>query len=360
MSAQESTVTPQEGLEAAKGESTSGSAAELARGKDPLLQVERLQVRFASGRGTVYAANSVDFTLAAGETVAIIGESGSGKTVTARALLGLLPNNASVSGSVRFEGKEILGLPERELREHRGADIAMIFQDSSRSLSPTMAVGRQIVEAVRSHSEISKKAAQERALELLSQVRVPAPKHRFYQYPHELSGGMRQRVMIAIALASDPRILIADEATTALDVTTQAIIMELLVEIQRSREMGLIVISHDMAIASGYSDKVIVMYGGRVVEEGPTQELFASVRMPYTKLLLAAVPRLDQEVHGRLPVAEGSAPDLTALRDGCAFASRCPYVQDRCRTETPPLERDRSGHRWACFFPLKEEDGSRD
>jgi oligopeptide/dipeptide ABC transporter ATP-binding protein len=319
----------------------------------PLLEVSDLHVRFTQrGRPDVRAVGGLSYTLEAGRTLAIIGESGSGKTVSSRAIMGLLPESATVTGSVRIDGTELLGLSDAQMQRHRGADVAMVFQDPARSLNPTMRIGAQITEAIHSHAELDKADARERALQLLGLVRLPAAEQRFHEYPHQLSGGMRQRVMIAIALASEPRVLIADEATTALDVTTQAQIMQLLLELQEKLGMALIMISHDLGLAASFADEVIVMYAGRAVEQAPTRELFRSVRMPYTKALLEAIPRLERPPHTLLPVVPGRPPDLTALPPGCPFAPRCPNVQDDCLQTAPPLTEHEPAHRYACYHPV--------
>jgi oligopeptide/dipeptide ABC transporter ATP-binding protein len=314
----------------------------------PLLEVTDLRVRFTRGGRSVHAVNGLSYRLVPGRMLAVIGESGSGKSVSSRALMGLLPPTAQVSGSARFDGTELVGLPEREMRRRRGADIAMVFQDPARSLNPTMRIGAQITEAIRAHAQLDKAAAKERAIELLQLVRLPAPQRRFHEYPHQLSGGMRQRVMIAIALAGRPRLLIADEATTALDVTTQAQIMELLVELRQQLGMAVILISHDLALAAGYADDVVVMYGGRAVERAPSATLFASVRMPYTRALLGAIPLLERPSHGQLPVVPGQPPD--ALPSGCPFRPRCGSATDECAT-APPFDEHEPGHWWACWHP---------
>ncbi|HYW26246.1 MAG TPA: ABC transporter ATP-binding protein, partial [Terriglobales bacterium] len=265
-----------------------------------LLEVTDLQVRLRRGDREVRAVRGLTYRVTAGRTLAIIGESGSGKTVSCRAVMGLLPATAVVSGSAKLDGKELLGLPPSEMREHLGADVAMVFQDPVRSLNPTMRIGAQITEAIHEHLPMSGGEAGQRAVELLERVRIPLARRRFHEYPHQLSGGMRQRVMIAIALACHPRLLIADEATTALDVTTQAQIMELLLELQREMGMALIFISHDLSLAASYADEVMVMYAGRAVERAPTRTLFAHVRMPYTRALLDAIPRLDRPAHALL------------------------------------------------------------
>jgi oligopeptide/dipeptide ABC transporter ATP-binding protein len=319
-----------------------------------LLEVRNLRVRFDQRGQTVRAVNGISYSVDAGETLAIIGESGSGKTVSSRAVTGLLPDNAQVDGSVRLAGQELLGLPEKEMRHHRGTDLATVFQDPARSLNPTMRVGRQVSEAIRLHEDISKDEAKARSVELLRLVRLSAPERRYYEYPHQMSGGMRQRVMIAIALSCRPKVLIADEATTALDVTTQAKIMELIADLQQEFNMAVIMISHNLGLAASYADQVVVMYAGQVVEQADTKTLFSQVRMPYTRLLLDATPRLDREAHSSLPaMAQGPPPDLRQARVGCAFAPRCPSVQDRCRTEAPTMEVDGAGHRFACWYPLE-------
>jgi oligopeptide/dipeptide ABC transporter ATP-binding protein len=295
----------------------------------------------------------MSYSVAPGRTLAIVGESGSGKTVSSRALMGLLPETARVSGSVRFRGEEILGRPEPELRRLRGAELAMIFQDPARSLNPTMKVGAQITEAIRIHLPVGKAEAREQGIELLRKVRIPAPAQRFEEYPHQLSGGMRQRVMIAIALACHPALLIADEATTALDVTTQAQIMELLMSLQAELGMAIVMITHDMGLAATYADDVVVMYAGRVVERAGTAELFGAVRMPYTAALLSAIPQVARPSHTALPVVPGRPPDLTALPPGCAFAPRCPRVQEDCHVTSPPLAApDDPAHAFACHHPI--------
>ena len=320
-----------------------------------LLDVRDLTVRFRQRHREVLAVNAVSYAISPGQTLAIVGESGSGKTVSCRAVMGLLPPAASMAGSARFEGTELLGLTDRELRGHRGKNVAMVFQDPSRSLNPTMRIGAQLTEAIRSHLPLSRAQARERALELLALVRVPLPQRRFVEYPHQLSGGMRQRLMIAIALACHPKLLIADEATTSLDVTTQAQIMELLLDLQAQLGMALLLISHDLGLAASYTDEVIVMYAGRIVEQAPTRALFAHVRMPYTRALLDAIPRLERPAHSLLPVVPGRPPDMGALPAGCSFAPRCPSARDRCREASPALDEGEPGHSWACWFPCADE-----
>jgi oligopeptide/dipeptide ABC transporter ATP-binding protein len=317
----------------------------------PLLEVSGLRVRFRSRGGFVNAVQGISFSVEPGQTLAIIGESGSGKTVSAYALMGLLPRTAQVSGSIRFKGVEIVSLGERALQDHRGRNIAMVFQNPERSLNPTMQIGAQITEAVREHLPLGRRQAADRAVELLRMVRIPAPERRCHEYPHQLSGGMRQRVVIAIALACEPQLLIADEATTALDVTTQAQIMDLLLDLQRELGTALLMISHDLALAASYAEEILVMYAGRVVERASAADLFDRVRMPYTRALIDAVPRADLEPHVLLPVIGGRPPDLATVAPGCSFAPRCPDAQQDCLQKAPPLEEHEIGHWWACWHP---------
>ena len=320
---------------------------------EPLLEVEDLKVTFPDRGRQVRAVDGVSYVVYPGQTLAIVGESGSGKTVSCRAVMGLLPPAAVITGSARFAGIQLIGLTDDQLRAHRGADVAMVFQDPSRSLNPTMRIGSQIAEAVRAHRPVGKAQAREQAVALLRLVHMPLPERRCTEYPHQLSGGMRQRVMIAIALACRPKLLIADEATTALDVTTQAQIMELLLELQAELGMALMLISHDLGLAASYADEVIVMYAGRIVEQAPATRLFSRVRMPYTQALLEAIPRLERPAHSPLPVVGGRPPDLSALPAGCSFAPRCPRAADDCRAAAPPLTEHEPGHRWACWHPVE-------
>jgi oligopeptide/dipeptide ABC transporter ATP-binding protein len=319
---------------------------------DALLDVEDLRVTFPGRGREVHAVDGVSYRVYAGQTLAIVGESGSGKTVSCRAVMGLLPPGALITGSARFQGRQLIGLSDDQLREHRGANIAMVFQDPARSLNPTMRVGAQIAEAVRAHQDVSKAQAKAQAVDLLRLVHIPLPERRSVEYPHQLSGGMRQRVMIAIALACRPKLLIADEATTALDVTTQAQIMDLLLELQAELGMALMLISHDLGLAGAYADEVIVMYAGRIVEQAPAARLFSRVRMPYTQALFEAIPRLERPAHAPLPVIGGRPPDASDLPPGCSFAPRCRRAADDCRAAAPPLDEHEAGHRWACWHPV--------
>ncbi len=321
----------------------------------PVLDVRDLNVTFRSRLGKVYAVQGVSLTVEAGRTLALIGESGSGKTVSAQAIMGLLPRSAQVSGSIEFKGQQIVGRSEHELRDYRGRCVAMVFQNPERSLNPTMRIGTQIAEAVRSHLPVDRKQAHERAVDLLKMVRIPAPQRRFFEYPHQISGGMRQRVVIAIALACRPDVLIADEATTALDVTTQAQIMDLLLDLQQQTGTALLMISHDLGLAASYAEEVFVMYAGRIVERAPTKDLFGNVRMPYTQALLEAIPRIELEPHVILPVIGGRPPDLSSIPLGCPFAPRCRSVQDDCNQQRPPLTQHEPVHWWACWHPCGKE-----
>ena len=321
-----------------------------------LLEVEDLRVAFAVGGREVRAVDGISYAVEPGRTLAIIGESGSGKTVGCRAIMGLLPKGTRISGSARIRGSELIGLSDTELRRHRGTDMAMVFQDPARSLNPTMRIGTQITEAITAHRQVAKTEANAQAVELLRLVRMPAAGRRFHEYPHQLSGGMRQRVVIAIALACRPKLLIADEATTALDVTTQAQIMELLLELQQELDMALILISHDLGLAASYADEVVVMYAGKIVEQAPASRLFGrggTVRMRYTRALLDAIPHLERPAHGELPVVGGRPPDPTALPPGCSFAPRCASAADDCLAKAPALVEHAPGHRWACWHPCE-------
>lgn len=325
----------------------------------PLLTVSDLRVAFTRGHRTVHAVNGLSYELGAGRILAIIGESGSGKSVSSRALMGMLPPSAQVSGSAKIGGTELIGMPDRQMRRLRGGDIAMVFQDPARSLNPTMQVGAQVTESLRVREQTHRGTARDRAVDLLRRVRLPDPERRFHEYPHQLSGGMRQRVMIAIALAGKPRLLIADEATSALDVTTQAQIMELLVDLQQDLGMAVILISHDLGLAASYAQDVLVMYAGRAVEYAPTERLFAGLRMPYTRALLGAIPQLEAQPHTPLPVIQGQPPDLSALPSGCAFRPRCDSASDRC-AEVPTLTEHEPEHWWACWHPAGlADDGGR-
>jgi oligopeptide/dipeptide ABC transporter ATP-binding protein len=323
---------------------------------EALLQVEDLRVAFAAGGREIRAVDGVSYRVEARQTLAIIGESGSGKTVGCRAIMGLLPATATISGSAQLHGSELIGLSDAQLRKYRGSDMAMVFQDPARSLNPTMRVGSQITEAIRTHRKVNRSQARTEAVELLRLVRIPAPERRYHEYPHQLSGGMRQRVMIAIALACRPKLLIADEATTALDVTTQAQIMELMLELQAELGMSLVFISHDLGLAASYADEVVVMYAGKIVEQAQAKRLFGAggtVRMRYTRALLDAIPHIEREAHTQLPVVSGRPPDPTAMPPGCSFAPRCANAADDCLATAPALAEHSPGHSWACWHPCE-------
>jgi peptide/nickel transport system ATP-binding protein len=304
----------------------------------PLLEIASLGVTFDSSESPVKAVRGVSVSVRAGEVLGIVGESGSGKSVTMLAAMGLLPTTASVSGSVRFRGQEILGMADEDLRQIRGRRIGMIFQDPLTSLNPVLTLGQQIGGAVAAHSgRMRTKALKNRATELLDLVSIPEPSRRVDSYPHELSGGMRQRAMIALAMANEPDVLIADEPTTALDVTIQAQILDVLRMLQQERGLGVVLITHDLGVVAGMADRVAVMYGGRVVEQGLTADVFAGTRHPYTRGLIGCLPRLDRRDIAIFPI-KGSPPSASAIPDGCAFHPRCPVAIEVCRSEDPALE----------------------
>jgi peptide/nickel transport system ATP-binding protein len=330
---------------------------------DPALQVEGLEVEFQTKEGAVYAVRGIDFTLAAGEVLGIVGESGSGKSVTALATMGLLPKSASIKGSIRFQGRELLGLKEKQLTGVRGTGIAMIFQDPMTSLNPVYTIGWQITEAIRAHQDVSKDAAQARAIELLAKVGIPNPAERVDNYPHEFSGGMRQRAVIAIGMANDPDVILADEPTTALDVTVQAQVLESLKTALTETGAALLLITHDLGVIAGLADRVLVMYAGRPVEVGTVDDVFYKPSMPYTLGLLGSLPRLDSDGSERLRQIPGSPPSMLGQPTGCPFAPRCPLRADICDTTEPPLvvvpsvDSARGDHRSACHFAVSVAAG---
>jgi peptide/nickel transport system ATP-binding protein len=315
----------------------------------PVLEVEDLRVRLRTPRGPAAVVNGLSYTVGAGETVAVVGESGSGKSVSVMALMGLLPARiATVTGRALFDGEDLLTMPRERLREVRGPGVGMVFQDPMTSLNPVLSVGRQLVEGLRAHGDVSKEAARSRAAELLGEVGLPDPRGALDRYPHELSGGMRQRVMIAIALSNSPSLLIADEATTALDVTVQAQILDLVARLQSDRGTGVIWITHDLGVVAGIADRVLVMYGGRCVEDGTADDVLEHPAHPYTRGLLGAVPDLAEPAEdGEVPdlaTVPGTPPSPTDLPEGCVFWPRCPVKGDpRCETEQPPLVQIGSG-----------------
>ncbi|MDB5816745.1 MAG: transporter ATP-binding protein [Rhizobacter sp.] len=315
-----------------------------------VLEVSGLRTEFDTDGGTFAAVDGVSFSLRAGRTLAIVGESGCGKSVTSLSLMGLLPKPVGriTQGSIRFEGRELVGAPEHEMQDLRGNGMSMIFQEPMSALNPAHTIGRQITEGLRRHRKLTASQAKAQAIEMLRKVRMPAPEKRFDDYPHKLSGGMRQRAMIAMALVCEPRLLIADEPTTALDVTIQAQILELMRALQRDTSTAIILITHDLGVVAEVADDVAVMYSGRIVEQATVQALFEAPQHPYTVGLLASIPRLD-EARDRLASIEGQVPNPLKRPVGCNFADRCPFVIERCRAESPPLIEVSTGHRSACW-----------
>ncbi len=309
----------------------------------------------------VKAVDGVSFSLPRGSTLGIVGESGSGKTVLSRSVMRLnIADNAISTGSVIYDGTELLDLSAKEMKKLWGIEMAMVFQDPMTSLNPVVKIGRQLTEHLRYHLDFSKSEAEENAVQLLRSVRIPEPEARISNYPHELSGGMRQRVCIAIALACGPKMLFADEPTTALDVTVQHQILNLLASQQRDRFMTMILVTHDLGVVAGRTDQIAVMYAGKVVEKAPTGQLFADMRHPYTEALLKAIPKVDQPKHTKLAAIAGRPPDLMSPPTGCSFAPRCPYAQARCREEEPPLAPAAGpDHTFACWFPVGSEENRR-
>jgi oligopeptide transport system ATP-binding protein len=321
---------------------------------EPLLNVSDLKTRFHTPEGTVYAVNGVSFQIKEGETLAVVGESGCGKSVTMMSLLRLIPipPGEIASGSAIFGDRDLLKVPESEMEDVRGKAIAMIFQDPMTSLNPVLTVGRQITEALVTHLPIEKEEAERRAVELLEKVGIPEAARRLHDYPHQFSGGMRQRVMIAMALACAPSLLIADEPTTALDVTIQAQIVELVASLRDQLHMAIIWITHDLGVVAGLADRVIVMYAGFIVEEAGVDDLYENPRHPYTLALLAALPRVDRRRDRRLKSISGAPPSLLVEPHGCPFAPRCEFVIERCKTENPPLLTVEGIHATACWVDV--------
>ena len=330
-----------------------GPAAVPAR---TVLQVDNLQTHFFTAVGTVRAVDGVSYELKSGETLGVVGESGCGKSVSALSILRLVANPPGriVGGAIRFEGKNLLELSETEMESIRGNEISMIFQEPMTSLNPLYTIGRQVSEAIALHQGLSRAEAMNRAVEMLRQVSMPEPERRVHAYPHQLSGGMRQRVMIAMALSCNPKVLIADEPTTALDVTIQAQILDLMRELQETFGTAIVLITHDMGVVAENADRVVVMYAGRKVEEAPADVLFDTPGHPYTKGLLGSIPHLDTAAHSdtrraRLNEIKGMVPSLFNLPAGCSFAPRCSFATDRCRSESPPLAEHRPSHWVACW-----------
>jgi len=318
---------------------------------EPLLTVRDLTVDFPTQDGTVHAVRGVTYDLHPGEVLGIVGESGSGKSVSSLAVMGLLPKSAQISGSIQFRGEEILGRKAKELNAIRGKQIAMIFQDPMTSLDPVYNVGWQVAEGVRAHNDVSKKEALDRAIDLLNLVGIPNAKERAGNYPHEFSGGMRQRAVIAIAMANNPDVIIADEPTTALDVTVQAQVLEVLKKAREETGAAMVLITHDLGVVAGAADKVLVMYAGRPVEVGNVDEVYYRPRMPYTVGLLGSLPRLDVDGPKRLRPITGAPPSLISLPPGCPFSPRCPMSRAHCEEEEPTLRIiDRDGHLAACHY----------
>jgi peptide/nickel transport system ATP-binding protein len=322
----------------------------------PLVEIENLKVVFYGDAGRVtHAVDGVDLAVARGAMLGVVGESGCGKSVTLLAVMGLLPKeDCDVSGAVRFDGVDLLQLPDRALRDLRGDRLAMIFQEPMTSLNPSYTIGEQIIEAIVRHRGVSRHEARARSVEMLRRVRIPSPEERIDDYPHKLSGGMRQRAMIAIALACDPELLIADEPTTALDVTIQAQILDLMRELKAETGAAIILVTHDLGVVAEVCDEVAVMYAGQIVERAPVDALFAEPQHPYTLGLMGSIPRLDRRAE-RLATIEGSLPDMTAPPLACRFAPRCPFAEDRCTAAAPPVVTVGPGHWSRCFrVPLQD------
>jgi len=319
---------------------------------DPLLDVKGLRTQFFTQDGVVKAVDDITFHLMPGETLGIVGESGCGKSITAMSIMRLIPNPPGkiVSGEIKFEGEDILKMSDEEVRSIRGNKIAMIFQDPMTSLNPVLTINRQISEALELHLGMSRSQSRQRSIELLKMVGIPNAEERVDQYPHQFSGGMRQRVMIAMALSCNPRLLIADEPTTALDVTIQAQILDLMRNLQQEHNTSLMMITHDLGVVAGMTDRIQVMYAGHIVETAPTEELFANPRHPYTVGLLNSIPRLDAMSKAKLNPIRGLPPDLIDLPDMCPFLPRCDYAREKCEQKNPPLMDVSPTHRSACWF----------
>ena len=316
-----------------------------------LLEIDKLKTQFFTTAGVVKAVDGVSYTVDEGETVAVVGESGCGKSVTAMSILRLIPwpPGKITDGEIRFAGKDLLALSEEEMRNVRGKDISMIFQEPMTSLNPVLSIGMQLTETMLAHTDVSEEDAHNRAVELLGMVGISEPERRLVQYPHHLSGGMRQRVMIAMALSCEPKLIIADEPTTALDVTIQAQILELMKNLTRDLGVALIIITHNLGVVARYADRVNVMYAGKIIESGTAADIYYRPHHPYTLALLKSVPRMDQQRQAKLDPVEGQPPDLTMLDEGCAFRPRCRFATAECAEGFPSLETVEGGHATACF-----------
>ncbi len=323
-----------------------------------ILQVDGLEVQFHTDEGIVRAVNGISYSLKAGGTLGIVGESGCGKSVSSLAVMGLVPRPVGriVAGDVRFQGQDLLTLSQSEMRKIRGGDISMIFQDPMNSLNPVLTIGFQIEESLRLHLGLNKKAATARAIELLDQVGIPSPEDRVKDFPHQLSGGMQQRVMIAMAISCQPQLLFADEPSTALDVTIEAQVIELLSNLRRDLDMAVVLITHDLAVVAGFCDEVIVMYAGYIVERSSVRDIFHNPRHPYTIGLLGSMPGAETNQDDRLSTIPGAPPDMTALPAGCPFAPRCLFVHDKCKTDLPELDDLEPGHAIRCFVDVDTGD----
>ena len=343
------------------------SEATPRRSGRALLEVSGLRTTFDTPSGPLTAVDGVDLEVRSGSRLGVVGESGSGKSVMSRSIMRLLPKSkVTTSGKVLFDGIDMMALSRRELLDLWGPQIAMVFQDPLGSLNPVMKIGRQVGEGLRVHRSMSAKAARTASLQLLDEVGIPEPQRRIDEYPHQLSGGMRQRIVIAIALACSPRLLIADEPTTALDVTVQAQILDLLETQRAERDMSLMLITHDLGVVAGRTDEIIVMYAGRIVERAPTATLFRDMRMPYTEALMRSIPKITDDSHTRLEIIGGRPPEMTRLGPGCKFAPRCKYAQDLCVAEEPALmpvvpsrlDEQATAHLYRCFYPVGSDEAA--
>ena len=332
--------------------------SQRSNGHEPILSVDGLRTYFRTDDGLVKAVDGVSFELAPGETLGIVGESGSGKTVTCLSVMGLIPQPPGYcpGGQILFGNRDLLKMTERQLQDVRGDQISMIFQDPMTSLNPFLKVERQLTEVLEAHQGLRTVESRRRSIEMLGRVGIPDPERRIGQYPHQFSGGMRQRVMIAMALLCEPQLLIADEPTTALDVTIQAQILDLIRDLNKDSQTGVILITHDLGVVAGITDRIIVMYAGKIVEEGPTEEVFADPQHPYTQGLLRSVPRLDEDRQEQLVAIPGLPPDLSALPGGCPFHPRCDFASERCKAEYPEIVRF-SEQRWAACWEAEAVKG---